>query len=255
LVWVDSHCHLDSIEGDLAGVLQRAAEAKVERLVTIGTDVETSRRAIELASSDSRVWATVGVHPHDADGFDESAASEIERLAGEPRVVAVGEVGLDYYRNVSSQEGQRSAFTTQVLMAKRVGKPLVIHVRDAYRDVLELLSGIGPPEGLVFHCFSGDRDDVHDALELGGYISFAGNVSYKSAEPLREAARSVPLERLLVETDSPYLAPLPYRGKPNEPAYITEVGRALANAIGKPVEDIADATSRNAAEVFGLPLR
>lgn len=235
-------------------MLQRAAEAEVGRLVTIGTDLETSRRAIELASSNSMVWATVGVHPHDADGFDESAESEIERLAGEPRVVAVGEVGLDYYRNVSSQEGQRTAFTTQVLIAKQVGKPLVIHVRDAYRDVLELLLGIGPPERLVFHCFSGGRDDVHDALELGGYISFAGNVSYKNAEPLREAARSVPLERLLVETDSPYLAPLPYRGKPNEPAYITEVGRALANAIGKPVEDIADATSRNAAEVFGLPL-
>jgi TatD DNase family protein len=253
-VWIDSHCHLDSTQSDLTGVLQRAADAGVEGLITLGTDLESSRRAIELASTQPRVWAAVGVHPHEADSFDRAAQTEIERLTGEARVVAVGEVGLDFYRNLSSPEKQRAAFADQVQIAKRAGKTLVMHVREAYREIFELLLEVGPPKGLVFHCFSGDRDDARRALDLGGFISFAGNVSYKSAEPLREAARSVPLNRLLVETDSPYLAPHPHRGKPNEPAYVTEVGRALAQAVGKPVEVIAEATSQNAAEVFNLPL-
>jgi TatD DNase family protein len=253
-VWVDSHCHLDSIEDDIATVLQRAVQAGLNALVTIGTDVESSRRAIELASENSRVWATVGVHPHEADSFDDAAQTEVERLAGQVRVVAIGEVGLDFYRNLSGPEAQRSAFTAQILLAKRLSKPLVMHIREAFPEVLELLADVGPPDRLVFHCFSGSPDDARAALDIGGFISFAGNISYKNAEHLRDAARIVPLQRLLVETDSPYLTPHPHRGKPNEPAYVTEVGRALAEAVGKPVDIIAEATSRNAAAVFGLPL-
>jgi TatD DNase family protein len=250
--WVDSHCHLDSIDGDLDDYLERASRAGVLRLVTIGTDVESSRIAVGLAESHDEVWASVGVHPHDADNFTGDDADMIEEMARRRRVVAVGEVGLDFYRNYSGPEAQEKTFRAQIDIAKRVGKPMVMHIREAFSEVLALLKEVGPPEKLVFHCFSGDREDAIEAVRLGGYVSFAGNVSYKNAGPLREAAKVVPLDRLLVETDSPYLAPVPYRGKPNEPSYLPSVGAALAAALGKPVEEVADATGANAERLFGL---
>jgi TatD DNase family protein len=159
---------------------------------------------------------------------------------------------MDFYRNYASPESQEKAFRAQIDIAKRVGKPVVMHIREAFDEVVALLKEVGPPEKLVFHCFSGDGEDAMQAVRLGGYVSFAGNVSYKNAGPLREAARVVPLDRLLVETDSPYLAPVPYRGKPNEPSYLPSVGAALAAALGKPVEEVADATGANAERLFGL---
>ena len=253
LRWIDTHCHLDSLNGDLDTFLERASTAGVEHLVTIGTDLESSRAATRLAELHDRVWAAVGVHPHDAEAFDGGAAAAIEEMAGHRRVVAVGEVGMDFYRDYASAEAQERTFRAQIEVAKRVNKPMVMHIRDAFDEVLALLDEVGPPERLVFHCFSGDVDDARQALRLGGYVSFAGNVSYKSAEPLRDAARLVPLDRLLVETDSPYLAPVPHRGKPNEPSYVPRVGEALAAALGKPVEKVAEATSANARRVFALP--
>jgi TatD DNase family protein len=250
--WVDSHCHLDSLNGDLEEYLERASGSGVECLVTIGTDLQSSRTAIELAGRHDRVWAAVGVHPHDAKSFNDQAADAVEEMATNPRVVAVGEVGMDFYRDHAGAESQERAFRAQIDVAKRVGKPLVMHIRDAFREVLAVLREVGPPERLVFHCFSGGADEARRAVELGGHVSFAGNVSYKSAETLREAARAVPLDRLLVETDSPYLAPVPHRGKPNEPALVVAVGAALASATGRSVDEIGEATAANARSVFHL---
>lgn len=251
--WVDSHCHLDSLD-DAGGALERAGAAGVGEMVTVGTDLETSRRCIEMAGSAPGVWAAVGIHPYDAEGFGPAELAEVVRLAGAPKVVAIGEVGLDYYRDRSPRQDQHRAFRAQIRAAKDLGKALVLHVRDALDDVFDVLTEEGPPERLVFHCFSGGADEARRAVELGGHVSFAGNVSYRSAETLREAARAVPLERLLVETDSPYLAPVPHRGKPNEPALVVAVGAALASATGRSVEEIGEATAANARSVFGLKL-
>jgi TatD DNase family protein len=249
--WIDSHCHLDALE-DVEGALRRARAAGVEEMVTVGTDLETSRRCIEVAASTPGVWATVGIHPHDAHGFGDAELGEVVRLAAAAKVVAIGEAGLDYYRDLSPREDQRRAFRAQIRVAKELGKALVLHVREALGDVFGVLAEEGPPERLVFHCFSGGADEARRAVELGGHVSFAGNVSYKSAETLRDAARVVPLDRLLVETDSPYLAPIPHRGKPNEPALVVAVGAALASATGRPVDEIGEATAANARSVFRL---
>ena len=249
--WIDSHCHLDSLD-DAGAALERARAAGVAGMVTVGTDLGTSRRCVELAGSAPGVWATVGIHPYDAKGFGPAELAEVVRLAGAPKVVAIGEVGLDYYRDHSPRQDQHRAFRAQIGAAKDLGKALVLHVRDALDDAFDVLADEGPPDRLVFHCFSGGTDEARRAVELGGHVSFAGNVSYRGAELLREAARAVPLERLLVETDAPYLAPVPHRGKPNEPAFVVAVGEALASATGRSVDEIGEATAANACRVFGL---
>jgi TatD DNase family protein len=254
--WVDAHCHLDDVGGgeaaSLRSALQRARAAGVGRMVTIGTDLATSRAAVGIAAAHEGVWAAVGVHPHDATTLTPEALDELEALASDPRVVAIGEIGLDYFRDLSPRDVQQEAFRRQLALARRLGRPVVIHMRDAHRDVFGILEDTGPPERLVFHCFSGGPADAARALTLGGFVSFAGNISYKNARELREACAVVPLDRLLVETDSPYLAPVPHRGKPNEPAFVPAVGAAVAAAAGVPVEAIASASSANATLVFGL---
>lgn len=258
LDWVDAHCHLDDVGGGEEAVLQavigRARVAGVERMVTIGTDLATSRAAAGIAATHEGVWAAVGVHPHDATTLTGEALDELEALASEPRVVAIGEIGLDYFRDLSPRDVQQEAFRRQLALARRLGAPVVIHMRDAHRDVFGILEEAGAPERLVFHCFSGGPADAARCLELGGYVSFAGNISYKNAQDLRDACAVVPLDRLLVETDAPYLAPVPHRGKPNEPAFVPVVGAAVAAATGVPVEEIAGATCANAASIFGLGL-
>lgn len=253
LEWTDSHCHLDSIEAPAAEVVAAAREAAVTRIVTIGTDLESSAASVALAESFDEVWASVGIHPHDASGFSAEAERKLVELSGSPKVVAVGETGLDFYRDLSPRDAQRSAFRAQVELAKRLDRALVVHIRDAHDEVFALLENAGPPERLVFHCFSGGPAQARRALDLGGCLSFAGNVSFKSAEALRDAARIAPRERILVETDSPYLAPLPHRGKPNRPAWLPDVGAALAAARGTRVEEIAAVSSENARRIFLLP--
>jgi TatD DNase family protein len=253
--WVDSHCHLDFLddaEGGLAGALARARAAGVAQVVTIGVDLPTSRQAVGLAAAWDGVHATVGVHPYDAKDVGDAELDALTRLAGEPGVVAIGEVGLDYYREHSPRDAQDRVFRAQIRIAKELGKALVLHVRDALDEAFAVLEGEGPPARLVFHCFSGGAAEARRAVGLGGLVSFAGNVSYKSAESLREAARAVPLDRLLVETDSPYLAPVPHRGKPNEPALVVAVGAALAAATGCTEAEIRAATATNARRVFGF---
>ncbi|MGQ0680605.1 MAG: TatD family hydrolase [Actinomycetota bacterium] len=252
-MWVDTHCHLDLLEGEPGPFLARAHQAGVDRLVTIGTDLASSRRAVELACEHLGVWAVVGIHPTEATGFTGEAAAAIEELGRHSRVVAIGEVGLDYYWDRSTPQEQDLALRTQIDIAKRLDKPVVLHIREAMEQVLTLLAEVGPPSGLVFHCFSGTAEEAERAVTLGGFISFAGNLTYKSAAPLREAALRVPLDRLLVETDSPYLAPVPMRGKKNEPAYVAYTGHLLAAAVGCSVETLATVTTANAVRVFGLP--
>ncbi len=246
--WVDSHCHLQLAGGDEH--VRRAEAAGVEWMVCVGTDLVTSQEALALAARHHRVHAAVGLHPHEASKL----AAEwgmLEPLAVSDDCVAIGEAGFDLYYEHSPRDEQETAFRWQIRLAKRVGKPLVIHSRDAWDDTFRVLDDEGVPERTIFHCFTGGPDEASAALERGCYLSFSGIVSFKNAESLRDAARLVPADRMLVETDSPYLAPEPHRGKENEPAFVVAVGAALARARGVEPEEIAVQTRANAAAVFG----
>lgn len=229
-----------------------AASAGVAAIITVGTDVATSRRAVQDSERHDSVWAVVGIHPHDASEASADVIQQIEALSHHPRVVAIGEIGLDYFRDHSPREAQREAFRTQLRLAKKLDMPVVLHLRDAFEDAFEILESEGPPERVVFHCFSGGPAQAERAIAMGGILSFAGNVSFQNAEPLREAARIAGLNRLLVETDSPYLAPIPHRGKSNSPALVPLVGEALARALDTSADDVAAATFSRAVEVFDL---
>jgi TatD DNase family protein len=251
--WIDSHCHLqlgDLKEGDAAAAaVARAVQAGVERMICIGTDVATSRQAIELAAAHPEVWATVGLHPHDAtrlatewDGLTELSRSD--------RVVGVGESGFDLYYRHSEPAQQEEAFRAHLRLARETGLALVIHSRDAWDQTFSVLESEGVPLRTVFHCFTGGPREAERALDLGAYLSFSGIVSFRNAEPVREAAGLTPPERLLVETDSPFLAPAPHRGRTNEPAYLPAVGAAVAAARGSTPAEIAALTRENALTVF-----
>lgn len=245
--WCDSHCHLDD-ERVGADAVDAARAAGVERIITIGTDAERSRRAVDLAAAHEGVWATVGLHPHDAvHGVD-----TIVGLLDAPRVVAVGEAGLDYHYDHSPRSVQRNAFEAQVHLAHRHGLALVVHTREAWDDTFAVLDAAGVPERTVFHCFTGGPDEARRCLDRGAWLSFSGIVTFANAGPVREAAALCPLDRLLVETDAPYLAPVPHRGRPNTPGFVPLVGAAVARVKGLPVEAVAEATWQSAAVAFGL---
>jgi TatD DNase family protein len=246
--WTDNHCHLDpGPAGAEAAVEARAAG--VERMVTVGTDPARSAEAVAVARSVEGVWATAGVHPHDAKG----GLGDLEALLAEPEVVAVGECGLDYHYDHSPRPVQREVFAAQVALAKAHGMPLVIHTREAWDDTFAVLAAEGVPERTVFHCFTGGPDEARRCLDLGAWLSFSGIVTFPSAGDLRAAATLCPLDRLLVETDSPYLTPVPHRGRPNRPALVPLVGAGVAAAKGVAVEDVAEASWRAASAVYGLP--
>jgi TatD DNase family protein len=246
--WVDNHCHLDpqSAPADVA----EARTAGVTRIVNVGTDVAASRRAIETSRRLDGVWATAGVHPHEARHGTEG----LEPLLAEPEVVAVGECGLDYHYDHSPRASQRSVFAEQIELAARHDLALVIHTRESWDDTFAMLSGDNLPHRVVFHCYTGGPTEARKALDLGGYLSFSGIVTFKNAEEIRDAARLCPLDRLLVETDAPYLSPAPHRGKPNRPAWVPLVGRAVAELRDAPASEVAAATSANAERVYGLGL-
>lgn len=251
LQWFDSHCHLDDcrVDDGAAAALDAARRAGVTGVVTIGTDVARSAAAIAIAGAHDGVWATAGVHPHDArHGID-----GIEALLGRPEVVAVGECGLDYHYDFSPRPAQREAFAAQVALAHRHGLALVVHTREAWGDTFDVLTAEGVPPRTVFHCFTAGPDEARCCLDLGAFLSFSGVVSFRNAGDVREAAALCPADRLLVETDAPYLAPIPHRGRPNRLAYLPDVGTALAAARGEPIDDIAYATWRNAHVAFNLP--
>jgi TatD DNase family protein len=246
--WTDDHCHLpEDLEAARAEVAL-AAEAGVTRMITIGTSVEGSRAAITVARDLDGVWATAGVHPHDAkDGLDGLAA-----LLGEPEVVGVGECGLDYHYEHSPRDVQREVFARQIALAHAHDLALVIHTREAWDDTFAVLEEQGVPPRTVVHCFSGGIDEASRALALGAYLSFSGIVTFPNANDVRAAAAMCPLDRLLVETDAPFLTPVPHRGKPNRPAFVTLVGAAVAEAKSVPAERIAAVTWANAETLFGL---
>ena len=256
-MWFDSHCHLHlcAEEADpLSQVVARAKAAGVSQMLAVGIDVASSERALEL-SDGVEVFASAGLHPNSATEWSDGVRERIDTLLDEERVVAVGETGLDFYRDHASPAVQREAFAAHIERAKGHDKTLVIHTRDSVDAAIDMLRELGPPNRLIFHCWSGDTAQLAGALSLGSYVSFAGNVSFKNAQSIRDAAVDVPADRLLVETDSPYLSPEPYRGKPNEPARVVQVGEALAAARSVPVESLAEQTVANARTVFGLDVR
>jgi len=252
-MWFDSHSHI-SEAGDQAALdalVGRARDVGVNDIAVLGTDVGSSTRAIEAAQLDG-VWAGAAFHPTAVKGWEDRWAEEIDALLGDDNVVAVGESGIDLYWDKSYLADQQAAFSAHIALAKKHDKALVIHTRDSLDEALAQLESETPPGKLVFHCWSGDETQMRRALDLGSFISFAGNVTFKNAENLREAAALVPDDRLLVETDSPYLAPVPKRGRENEPAYVVYVGAAIAEVRGEAVERVADATTANARRLFGL---
>jgi len=246
--WTDTHCHIhdDKMAVSSAESLQRARDAGVERFVVIGTDAATCEQAIDIASQHSDVWATVGLHPHDATNGVDTILPYINR----PRVVAIGECGLDYYYEHSPRDVQLSAFAEQIALAKEHDLTLVIHTRDAWQDTYDVLDAEGMPDNVIIHCFSGGAEEARQCLNRGAYLSFSGIVTFKNASDLREAATLCPPDRLLIETDSPFLAPIPHRGRPNEPAHVGLVGTAIADLRGVSVADFALTTSANALAAF-----
>jgi TatD DNase family protein len=255
---IDSHAHIGLCEPPDADLLDAAAAAGVRRILEVGLGEDSNPGAVELAAANDAVFACVGRHPNSADGFDDADAAAIEGLAGREEVVAVGETGLDFYRDRSDPEHQRRAFHAQVAIAGRVGKPVVIHLRDrdgsedAVSEAFEVLAAEAQGD-VILHCFSAGPKWAERAAEHDWYCSFAGNVTYPSAEPLREAARVVPAERILVETDSPYLAPQPLRGRPNQPANVVATAERLAEVLGMAPDELERVVEENAARVFGWP--
>jgi TatD DNase family protein len=249
----DTHAHLHSPEfdADREAMLDRARAAGVRRMVTIGTDADTTRAAIAIAEREGDVWATAGVHPHDAGETDDVALAEVERLAGNPRVVAIGEIGLDFFRNLSPREAQERVFRRFIALARRLRKPVVVHCREAHAEVLSILSEERAAEvGGIMHCFSGDVEIARRCLDLGLVISLAGPVTYPNARALPDVARFVPADRLVVETDCPFLPPQGYRGKRNEPAYLALTATRVAELRGESLETLARRTSDNARRLL-----
>jgi TatD DNase family protein len=249
MAWADNHCHVpyERLE-DVDAVVAEARAAGVERLITVGTDAAQSAAAIEVARSHEGVWATVGLHPHDAvNGVD-----SIVPLLDAAEVVAVGECGLDYHYDHSPRDVQRAAFAAQVALAHERGLALVIHTREAWDDTWSILATEGVPERTVFHCFTGGAEEARRCLDLGARLSFSGIVTFKNADDVRAAAALCPLDRLLVETDAPYLAPVPHRGQVNRPSYLPFVGAAVAAVKGVDVELVEASSWATTERVYGL---
>lgn len=249
-MWIDNHCHLpDDDAPKTAELVAEALDAGVGALVNVGCDIADTRAAIAVAHAHPQVWATAGVHPHEA----KHGTDGLRDLAQDPRVVAIGECGLDYHYGHSPADQQREVFARQIGLAHELGLPLVIHTRSAWDETFEILRAETPPERTVFHCFTGGPGEAEKCLELGALLSFSGIVTFPSAPELREAAAMCPLDRMMVETDAPYLAPVPHRGIPNRPALVSVVGAAVAAERGVDAEVVAEATTANAIAFYGLP--
>jgi TatD DNase family protein len=259
-LFIDSHAHIDGVEydADREEVLQRARAAGVRLILDIGTGDPhsgTLERAVRLAEESEDVYAAIGVHPHDARLFDETAEQRILRLIGlSRRIIAWGEIGLDYHYDHSPREVQRETFRRQLRLARQQDLPVIIHSREADSDTMDILTAeMGRPSRAgIMHCFAGTVEMAELVMELGFMISFAGNVTFKTADPLRQVARAIPLERLLIETDCPYLTPVPFRGRRNEPARVVEVARCLAELHSLEGDEIGRITSQNFLRFFGL---
>ncbi|HEU4888695.1 MAG TPA: TatD family hydrolase [Thermoanaerobaculia bacterium] len=248
--FTDSHCHLtmSNAEANLAA----ARSVGVRGFVVPGTKLEDAPQAVAIAQQHDDVWAAVGFHPHDAKDCDDAAFAEIERLAREPRVVAIGECGLDYHYDYSPRDTQRAVFERHIELAKQLDKPIIIHNRESTGEMVEILSRANVRG--ILHSYTESLDVAKRLVDLGYYISFSGIVTFKSADSLREAARGLPHDRVLIETDTPYLAPVPYRGRNNEPAYVVAIAQLLAKLWDVPVERVAEQTTANFERVFSVKL-
>lgn len=253
---IDTHCHVQmrQFAADRENVIAAAFANGVGRLIVPGADVETSRAAIELAQQHAgRIFTGVGTHPHDASTLTSQALAEQRTLAQHPSTVAIGEIGLDFYRDLSPRDVQRDALVAQVTLARELDLPVILHNRESHEEMISLLRAHANGVRGVFHCFIGDRAMATDALDLGFYLSFAGPLTYPRNEELRDVAAWAPADRILVETDSPYLSPQPLRGKRNEPQHVALVARTLAQARGISEEEVATLTTHNASTLFRLP--
>lgn len=250
---IDTHCHLDfpQYNEDRNAVIQRAKDAGVEYFVNIGATLDSSIASCELAREHAAVYASVGVHPHDASGFNKETEEKIRQLAGRDKVVAIGETGLDYFRNLSSQEDQKQAFKKLIELARSLDLPLVVHTRQAEEETLRILKSAMPVRAVV-HCFSGDESFLKECLNYNFFISFTCNITYKKAQGLREMVKLTPLDKLMLETDAPYLSPEGFRGKRNEPLQIKLLAEAISRIKRVSFEEIADKTTNNAKGFFRL---
>lgn len=251
---VDAHTHLDACgaktPAEVVAALDRAEAVGVARVVTVADDLAAARWAAEAATWDERLYAAVAIHPTRTSTFGVEEQQAVEELAVQPRVVAVGETGLDYYWDYAPPEAQQEAFRWHIDLAKRIGKPLMIHDRDAHEDVLRILAEEGSPDTVIFHCFSGDEDVARRCVDAGYVLSFAGPVTFRNARELRQVAQFVPVEHILVETDAPFLTPHPFRGRANEPYCIAYTVRNLAELRGQDVAELAEAVTATAERVF-----
>ena len=252
-MFVDSHCHLDfpEFDRDRDEVIRRAKCNGIEYIINIGASLEGSQKSVELARQFDSVYATVGIHPHEADKFKKNEQGVLEGLAKEKKVVAIGEIGLDYYKNYSKADNQRSLFISLVQLSKELGLPIVIHNREAEEDTLKILKEYMPIRAVV-HCFSGDKNFLKECLDLGFFVSFTCNITYKKAEDLRNLVRITPLNRLLLETDAPFLPPEGFRGKRNEPLYVKHLAQEISSIKEINLEEAAKVTTENAKIFFDL---
>jgi TatD DNase family protein len=250
MIFTDSHCHLTMSDADAA--LARARACGVRGFVVPGTKLEDAPQAVGVAESNDDVWAAVGFHPHEAKDCDDAAFAEIERLAASPRVVAIGECGLDYHYMHSPRETQIAVFERHLDLARRMDKPIIVHNRESTDDMVSILSASGARG--ILHSFTESEEVARKFIEAGYYISFSGIVTFRSAEALRSCAMALPHERVLIETDTPFLAPVPFRGHDNEPAYVVKVAELLATLWGVPIDDVAARTTANFESAFGVTL-
>lgn len=250
--FIDTHCHLEMgvFDEDRDEVVERADSADIEYIINAGSDINGNLKGLELAAKYPGVYAATGIHPHDAELVDESLYKQLKKWAKEPKVVAIGEIGLDYYYLHSPKGVQIEAFRRQILLAKELNLPIIVHSREAKKDTMRILHEANSDTTGVLHCFSGDKDMAKDAMELGFYISIAGPVTFKKATRLREVVKFVPDEFLLIETDAPYLSPIPVRGKRNEPSFIRHTAKAIADIRGISIGDLARITTLNAMKLF-----
>jgi len=252
IFFVETHTHLDLIKRNTEEVVKEAAEKKITKMVTIGIDLESSKIALEFASRFEGVYAAIGFHPHESKFLDEENLKELEKLAKKDRAVAVGETGLDYYWKHSTLSCQMEAFKKQINLARKLNLPLIIHDREAHQDTLKVLAKEAKGLKILLHCFSGDLDMAKVCIERGYYLGIGGVVTFNNAVKLRAIVKEVSLENLVLETDSPYLAPHPFRGKPNEPKYIPLIAEKIAEIKGISLEKVAKSTSKTAQEFFGI---
>jgi len=256
--YIDTHCHLNfpPYHKDLELVIARAFDANIGKLINVGTDLLSSKESLNLAHRYSNIFAAVGVHPHDAKSFNDKVQLELEGLARDPKVVAIGEIGLDYFRNLSTKDAQRTAFVGQLKSALKLKKPVIIHCRDAYSDILEILDAVYLPNkdnlGGVIHSFSSGTNYLQEFLRRGFYIGINGMITYPNNQHLVAAVKLCPEDRLLIETDAPYLTPQVYRGKRNEPMYVIEVAKAIATIKQQSLSETMHFTTNNAMALFKL---